>query len=374
MKLKRIGDRDVIDARVGTSCYLLIIGLPLLAMGLAIISCTFFIPAETRGGDFIPWLVGLPAGGLFLTLGWLLVFGRRSSRIDLRKGVFEDYFGVPFPIKRSANALNEFNYIRIQVCTKVISRPGTHRGKTRPTYSVDLAGKRSNKTFGIYGTREEAIETAEHLSRFLHFDVHDNSGSGQAHVRKAGTMDEPLKERMRRLQNPGTLPKPPDELKSSIRVTNDSVIVDLPTQYGTNGTYTILIIMGAIIYSLQREDVWLQLAEKLAELTSGWLVSKTEFTVTGILLTLIVLGLYMIFTTKRESLKINAGSVSMKVKQHLTTSITKIPYRELEDLHLSNDGAVYVRSDKKSFTFGKNLSLPESGHICDLIRSRIAAS
>ncbi len=373
MKLKRTGDRDVIEARAGTHCYLLVLGLPLLAIGLAIISCTFFIPAETRGGDPIPWFIGLPAGGLFSALGWLFVFGRRSIRIDLRKGVFEACFGMPFPIKRSASALNEFNYIRIKVRTER-SQSGTHRGKARPSYSVDLVGKRSNKTFGIYGTREEAIETAEHLSRFLRFDVHDNSGSGQAHVRKAGTMDEPLKERMRRSQNPVALPKPPDELKSSICVMNDSVIVDFPAQYDFNGPFTILIIMGTIFYSLQREDVWPQLAEKLPELTGGWLVSKTACTVTGILLTLIILGLYLIFTTKRESLEINAGSVSMKVKRLLITSITEIPCRELEDLNLSNDGTVYARSDKKSFTFGKNLSRPESKYICDLIRSSIAAS
>ena len=370
MKFKNTGDPDVIEARTTTSPIMLIIGLPLLLMGMIIISAPF-IPAEVRGGDPIPWFIGLIGGGLFLTIGALFVFTRRSIRIDRRNGIFGECFAILFPLKRTIHKLNEFKHLQIKMASGGRSNLAS-RGKTQVSYDVDLVGTHS-RTFDVCGTKEEAIAEAERLSQFLHLDVHDRSDTGLS-VRKAGTMGETLKERLQRLQLGVELPKPLDELQSEIRTMDDLVRVDLPAQYYSNGPITLLILMGTLVYTLRLEEEWPKWAEGLAKLSGGWLANRTTFTFTGILLTLILPGLFLVLSRKRMSVLLKASSISLKIKRPFLTRITEIPFDELEDLHVTNGGSIYARSDKHSFTFGKIVSRPESEYICAMIKSRIAAS
>ena len=273
---------------------------------------------------------------------------------------------------RTTHKLNEFKHLLIQVSAEGSGRIEYTLRKTRISYEVDLVGTHS-KPFGIYGKKEDAIEAAERLSQFLHFDVHDKSDGGLI-VREAGTMDEILKDRMRRLQCRVELPKPPDELKSSIRYMDGSVVVNLPTQYYSNGPLTLLILMVTVVYTLRLEEVWPKWAEDLARLSGGFLMSRAIFTFTGILLTIILSGLYFVLTMKRVSVWINARSVTFKIKRLALTHVTEILYDELEDLHVTSDGRIYARSDKTSFAFGTTLTRAESEYICAMIKSSVATS
>lgn len=161
-------DPEVLVVRTTTSPVTLVLGLSLLLPGLALMA-SVFIPAEVRGGDPIPWFLGIPAGILFFGVGGLLAFARRSVRVDRRDRLVRSSFHFLLPLSTTTKPLDDFDHLDVR--PEYIRSPSeAAEYPTKPSYAVDLAG-RATMNVGVCGRIDEATAAAQKLSEFLGIGV-----------------------------------------------------------------------------------------------------------------------------------------------------------------------------------------------------------
>ncbi len=214
-------NQDRWQTKIGGGCASLF-GLPFFLAGLGVVVATF-IPAETRGGDEIPWYFGIPFGGVFMLVGGAILFGRLHIDIDRAARTVQKRWSVlSATVYAKERSLSEFNRVRV---TSKIRRT---KNSSYTVYPVILDGD-SGDSFDLSEDREKnkSRTQAEEIAKFLDFPIHDES-SGKTHIRQPDALDMSVKDKFKSGLERNEIPDPPAELKTRVDYDGSSLRLEIP--------------------------------------------------------------------------------------------------------------------------------------------------
>jgi len=151
-------------------------------------------------------MIALPAS--FIVMALATALWRQGVDVDRQRRIYTSWWGVGFPWRRKIRGLDDaYGHVSLGVEVR-------GSGKSRRTvYPVSLAGE-GVLTLELIAPQDygKARRGAEQLANHLGLGMHDVS-SGTLVVRAAGTLDEPLRDRLlrERVELPA-LGEPPERL------------------------------------------------------------------------------------------------------------------------------------------------------------------
>ncbi len=222
MKIVDSGDPRVLELRSDVLGCVVLVGLLFIVGGGFAIALAFevlpvevFIESEMR-------MIVLAAGALGVLLGLVFLGGRSGKSFDGRSQILTSWSGMWVPMRRTNRPLN--GYSRVLLVKEV------RRGQKSSTtiFPVSLEGER-DEALRVENCSEylEARRLAEAVARALHRPLTDST-SGEEVVREPDRLDEPLRERMRRLGDRVEVSPRPLVMRSQEQITSSEVTVEIP--------------------------------------------------------------------------------------------------------------------------------------------------
>ena len=365
-------DPDVIAYRSGGGC-LMVLSLPFVAVGLFVM-CSAFLPESERfkeadSGKPMSAAMALLFGGVFATVGTVLMLGRGGKTVDRRAGTVTTWWGLLVPFRSKEWALTDFDMVRI-------AREVRHaKNASYTVYPVRITGPGDAKmTFEETRDRAKARALGEEVAKFLELKIADAS-MGSEVVREPGELDESLRDKAQRTGGRPEVGTPPPGMRSVQSVVGDTLAFEIPAtglRAGHMFTMAIGLLIPAFVYFVFIRQI---LGE---ENMPG--AMKAVFV--GVLLVIFV-GLPLLSTwggalsSARRTARVEVSPRELRVTERglLRTSSKAIPTDELEELEVvrasdiggqrskagmvGKDPVIVARSDKASLTFGAGLSRAE---------------
>lgn len=226
---------DIWHRQKGGGCGSLF-GLPFFVVGVGIIVLTF-MPAESGGGDELPFYFGIPFGSIFAAVGGSLLFGRMEMRIDRKSGkATRNWKLISKSVYAQTREVAEFD--NISLCSEI----RRSKNSSYTVYPVRLAGS-GVKSFDLSQSRDEneARKEAEEIAKFLSLSIHDET-SGTLRIREADLLDESIRDKFEKGLESNEIPNPPAQLKSRIHYDGSSLQVEIPPP-GFNAGFLIVFVV-----------------------------------------------------------------------------------------------------------------------------------
>ena len=360
MALKN-ADMFRMESRQGGGC-LSLCGLPFLAGGLAAIAATLTANPSGPGVAAVMFILGLA----FAAVGAIFVFGRAGTVIDKNEGKLKKWWGLLVPFHSEERDLGEFKWVEVS-CEE------RRHGSSRLTvYPVRLGGTGKPVEISQPQDYETARREAENVAKFLEIDMADSS-AGERVVRKAASLDESLRERVRKKGQRPELPEPPADMKTKMRLDGDTAVFEIPPRGFTAIHYALLavsIVFPAIIYFVFfRNIVYSQNMPIAAKAVLGGFIG-----IVFILMPFIaVAGAAIRGAVARTTVEASPRELRVTVKGILLSRTTSMSADELEELLVgeaavakkqepvlaANAKALLARSDKVTVSFGEGLPIEE---------------
>jgi len=200
---------------------LILFGLPFFLAGLGIMTISIFPDLLGEGNEGPPLFFGLPFGGVFATVGACMIFGRSTIVIDKIRGTFTRQRSLIIPFKKTEYEISAFSHVQI---TKEIRRSDK---STYTVYPVYLQGRGVEEKIRENRDYQLSRQLSEQLSKILDNDVVDES-SGAEVIRKAGTMDQSVRDQILESGEEVILPEAPQGMKSESYMEGNSLVVEIP--------------------------------------------------------------------------------------------------------------------------------------------------
>jgi hypothetical protein len=351
--MKNMYNQDRLEFKVGGGV-LIFFGLPFLLAGLAVIA-SVFIPAEVRGGDPIPWFFGIPFGSIFAGVGALIVFGRNKIVIDKINSTLVETYSVIFEFKRKEYDLSEFNAITI---TEEVRRS---KNSTYVVFPVSLTGKTGlSVVINTERLHEKARKASEKLSKFLDLDVKDTITKV---VRKAGTMDQSVKEKIINSGEEVVIGEEPAGMKSECYMVDDSFVVEIPPIGFKFLSLLNLIPVAFIVFILRTFLKNMEFSK--ADLPIPMLVFFAVFSL--IIISPIYKNIIKPIICKYK-LELNQDELRFTIKAIRTKTIV-LKCNEIEELLISKGGkGISVITDNEKILIGSYLQLEELKYLLAIMK------
>ena len=287
--------------------------------------------------------------GACALLGTLCALGRRGVSLDRAAREMRVWRGLWLPFRLS---LRPFIRRRQLIGIEGVRFECRHytAGRTRQTvYPVILkGGKGEDLELTVYGSHAAARTQAERVAKFLHLGITDASQNPPLH-RMAGTLDEPLRERIARAGPP----EPALPVARLIVTTGASeTVVDCPAH---RLSYSDLAAL------LSGVSFCLLVAYLLV--TRLGLQGAIHLPWAGAALGVVGLGIWLL---RRERLRLGPSSIGQEVRWLFVSRRRSIPAGELEELESRGD-CLIARSDRAVLILGTGLDGEELRWVQDRI-------
>jgi hypothetical protein len=242
-----------------------------------------------------------------------------------------------------------------------------------------LDGRGKPVTLGEYGDYNASRRIGEEISKFLDLCMEDSS-SGTTVKREAGSMDESIRDQVKRTRKQLGLPPSPIDMKTKVSQKGLDTVLEIPAS-GFSSSHLFLIAMGLVIPTIVFFSF---LRPRLNDKTPDFFVNVNV--IFFILLPFLSTS-GVVISMAMKTWRISLSSSSVKVEERSIISRThELRSQEIEELEVSQSpngllkilpkrgvGGILMRSDKKSVTFGGHLSDPEMRFLHALIKSIIAS-
>ncbi len=353
----------------GGGC-LMLFGLPFFLAGLAIIIAAVTGKMVDEAGASPPLFFIIPFGLVFASVGAGLMFGRAGLTIDLSARTITRWWGLMVPFKSTTYPLAEASVV-------AIAREVRRSGKSSYTvYPVRIKG--FEKPIDIEEPRDyvAARRRAEKVAKFLDLGVEDNT-TGKRVVREAGTLDESLRERLRRTGRQLEMPEAPPGTKSKVAVSAGEATFDIPppgfriAEYVMGGFGAVMlvgVVIGGVVMSSAGKG-----------LPIGIVIG---FGVVGLIFGAALVHAAIKSATSRQLVTISPRVLRLESRSRFGSRTSEIPTDELEELQLgrgeddrmpSSGKVIVARSDRATLEIGRGLERRELEWVKDVVEFIVTA-
>lgn len=332
--------RDTLKMNSGGGLRHLAVGLPFLLMSL-FMGYQILLSRGDLGGK-------LPILGfisIFCAVGVGLVFGRRGADFHRGSESVVAWWGLLFlPFSRKTRRWDEFE--RVHLSTRIVrTKNGSYT-----VYPVRLEGKGDGMLLMEMRDYLSGRATAEKAAKFMNLGMLDDGGEVQV-FREPGTMDESVRDRLRRTGERPAVASPPELSQIRLEV-GDS---DISFQFPEPEVSPVLVLIGSVIA--------LGLIGAIGYFVEPFFgVILALFLLPGVYRGLRDYGGVDRLTVDRDTLRLVRSGPAGTMRR-------EIPLDELEDLEVSTRrGRIVARSDKLTLTIGAKLGPDEAGWVVDTLK------
>lgn len=353
-----------------TGGMVMLIGVWFLLIGLTMTAGPIALTIWT--GDEAPlWLrvvlVVLAAIPLaFAALGFLLTFGGERVTLDPTAGQVRIAYGRWWTFRREQRPLDDFH--AVEVHRQSTASSVQHRGG-RPTFPVRLLSADNEVELANVSNYNKARSIAENAANFTGLPLHEAT-ERETVVRAAGTLDESLAERARRLGEDVKWPRLPRSSRIEVHGAGDETILDLPRPdrklllEGVFGLGFLLLIYGGAIAGLAYV-----LRDSLGKLgfDTGVGLWPAVIWSLAIIPVVYILGFGLVLLIARERIAVSPRIFKRIWRLPIGAWTRRIPVGEIEEL-LSDTDAVIIRTDSTRCRLGFALNKKERRWLREAIR------
>ncbi len=353
---------------------MMLFGLPFFAFGVTFAIAGLLGKVTSSGGGTSPAHVVVPFGLIFGGVGALFMFGRLGLTLNRRDRTAAKWWGLLFPFKKTVHLIAEDAMILVTKEIRRSQKSSTTVFPVRiPTKDGELALTESRKY-------EQARQDAERAAKFMGLGMRDSS-SGETIERAAGTLDESLRDRLKREGTQLEMPVRPSSCEIVESVEGDTAAFDLPRpKY-----LTIVAVFGGVAMLFGG----IFFAAFLATM-----YKSTKGDPTGQLFFLVFLGITILavsltagfpllrMLTLRERVMVSTRGIKLLRRWALGRKTLGIDANELEELvvaqldpipFLGTRAPLIARSDRLSLEFGSGMDEQEGQWLCAVIRYLVTA-
>lgn len=334
--------------RVARSKWMLF-GFAFLVVGLFI--SLLLLVARPGSTDLI-----IPTG-LLMLLGAVLICVRVGVIVDRQRRTIRTWWGllVPFYRNRTEHSVSQAHFVTL---SREERRAG--KGQIYVVFPVTLEGRSSDAiTIHEPHDHDKARHLAEEIAKFLGLGIRDRS-SGEEVAREAGTLDESLRERLRRLGRSVALPVQAPGARAILSyggIRSPTTIEIPPMPVGDCARWFLIGLSIAGVVAIVLE--WWT--------SRRWDVAFGVPTLVMLLLVLVILLPVLIRAAiLRERLVVSPQEIVVTRRDVFGTKTTRLAGAEVEDVALVHargygrfTSRVVIRSDRGSIELVAALSNPE---------------
>ncbi len=364
-------DGDEIQIKNGGGC-LMLFGLPFLGMGLMFTFAALTGQVKSSGGGPSPVWFAVPFGLIFASIGAGFVFGRSGVILNRSSRTAVKWWGLLVPFSRTEISVAGGAWIHIN---REIRKTKNSSYTVFPVRVVAGAEKVTWKEPRVY---EEARSEAERIAKFLDLGVRDVS-AGNEIVREKGTLDENMRQRLKREGVVLEMPTKPEGCRIVERVESDAAVFDLPVPPQGSAIVISVIVVTVFIGIF----AFVFASGILGALGAG---SAMVVIPVGLLTTLLGAGAMaraiINASVKAERITVSTRGLVLERQTAKGWERQELSSDELEELSNSftgtlaanaGKGALIARSDRLNLEFGQGLNYDERAWLCDVIRYLVTA-
>jgi hypothetical protein len=329
-------------------------------------------------GNMPEWAL-IPFGGVFALVGLGLVFGRTATILNRSERKLITWWGLLVPFSSKERKLYDFDKVTL---TKEVRQSDK---STYTVYPIRLDGRGKPGTIGEIKDYNESRKVAEDVARFLHLVMEDSS-SGTTVRREAGSLDDSIRDQVRRTGERIDIPSIPLRMKTKIFRKGGDTLLEIPAP-GFSRIH-LLILAAGLIFPTIVFFVFLQ------PILSTDLPDEFSWIFVGFIIIFFILFpifsiLGVIASSAMKKWRVVISPASVKVEERsISVRTHELPTDEIEELELSpsrsgpaaliytrgvDRGGILLRSDRKTLCFGGHLPEPELQYLHSLIRSIITS-
>jgi hypothetical protein len=356
--------------------FLVFFGSPFLISGLFIMSVPFSgIEVE---GNMPEWGL-IPFGSIFALVGSGLVFGRMGTILNRSERKLITWWGLLIPFSSKERKLYDFDKV-------TLTREVRQTDKSSYTaYPIRLSGRGKPATIGETRVYNDSRKVAEDIARFLQLAMEDSS-AGATVRREAGSLDDSIRDQVRRTGERIVIPSMPAGMKTKILKKGADTLLEIPAP-GFSHIHFLMLAVGLLFPTIVF-FVFLQpiLNEGMPDEFEQFFVG---FIVIFFILLPIITTLGLIASSALKKWRVMVSPTSVKIAESAISVRThELSADEIEELELNpsikgapafisakglNGGGILLRSDSKSLCFGGHLPESELQYLHSLIRSIITS-
>ncbi|MCC6810826.1 MAG: hypothetical protein IT381_25580 [Deltaproteobacteria bacterium] len=337
----------------------MLFSLPFMLVGLGVIGGGVY---GVLYHDVPPVILAVlvPFGVVFFCVGAVAGYNRHWLLIDADRGTATRSWGVFFPFKHKKSPLGRWEHVGL-------GRERRRRNKSSVTvFPVFLA--RQGESFPILEPKDyaSARAIAERVAKACGLGIRDTAGDDVV-MREAGTLDESLRDRLRRSGEQAKPPPRPANAVSHLSHDMGTLVFDLPARGFKSfagaliGVLTVGMIAQTTIASVMMSEAPIPLFVLDAVIAFAFIAPLTIRCLT------------------QERVRASAGGVDVIKASPLGARQQRIPAAELEELRLGSFGdgwlgsGIVLVTDKGSHTVAAGLDADELRWIAGELRRAIAA-
>lgn len=356
----------------GGGC-LSLFGLPFFAAGVFVMFAALTGQMKTKGGQpggIETIIFGTVFGLIFASVGAGFLFGRSGLVFDKGTKTVKRWYGLLFPMWARTYEVNSFNEVTI---SKEVRRS---KKSTYTVYPVRLTGRNVSQ-LDICEPRDEqeARRIGEEVAKFINVDM--VSGLGGVTVRReAGTLDESLRERLRRSGQDVDITAPPDGMRSRFSARGNAVFFQVPPPPFSVAHVAPIgcaaVFAGFVGFTF--------LAPLLTDTRTPTEVKLIFGVFVGGIFMLLPLAstIGMAVARLKRRCQVEADSYSLRVTMQgaVSSKSFEVPSKELEELRIEENRGEYCLaavSDKQTVRFAEGLPRAELEWIRDVMLKALAA-
>ena len=220
MKRIETGNFNQLSYKEGGGCVSLF-GMPFFGFGVAFMIAGIAGTVKNKTGAPVSPVLPVIFGGVFASIGAVLIFGRTGMVFDRTTGIINQWWGLLFPMWNSQFDLKSYTRVTI---SKELRK---HKNSTTTVYPVRVTGGTKPIDVTTCTDETEARKYAEEVAKFLEIGVTDASGDAVVH-REAGTLDESLRDQLKRKGEDVDISNPPPNMRASFEAHGNAVVFYMP--------------------------------------------------------------------------------------------------------------------------------------------------
>jgi hypothetical protein len=351
-------------------------GSPFLIAGLFIMSVPFSgVEVE---GNMPDWGL-IPFGGIFALVGSGLVFGRMGTILNRSERKLITWWGLLVPFSAKERKLYDFETVTL---TKEVRQSDK---STYTAYPIRLSGRGKPATIGETRVYNESRKVAEDVARFLHLVMEDSS-SGTTVRREAGSLDDSIRDQVRRTGERIVIPSTPPRMKTKILRKGGDTLLDIPAP-GFSPIHLLMLTIGLLFPTIVFFVFLQPILNSNVPDEFSWIFAS--FIIIFFILFPIISILGVIAASAMKKWRVLVSPTSVKIAESaIRVRSYELPTAEIEELELSpsskgpaalistrgiDSGGILLRSDSRTMCFGGHLPEAELQYLYSLIRSIITS-
>jgi len=301
----------------------MLVGIGFLAMGAVGL---LFGPGEPGA---------IAGGGAIALCGAIVMCVRFGAVLDRQRRVITTWWGLLVPFHKTEHPVSQMHYVTLT----------REKRGARPTYvvfPVRLEGAGANAITLLEPLDyNKARRLAEEIAKFIHLGIRDRS-SGEEVVRDAGTLDESIRQRAKRLSLTSRMPQQPPGAKLSVSIAGSpsTATIAMPVKHW--GRVVVLAFVIAAVCA-----VFIEMHLRL----TGDPPDMVRLLLTFLILLCLILpaALFMVI---HERLVVSPVELVITRRGVFGTNTIRLQANEIEEVEIARDphlglpGHVVVRGDR----------------------------